>query len=365
MKKEKTKKTSAKAAEDQTVPGTAEDINNEAEATAIAPTSVATEGVETPNASESLSEDQITDNHLAGQTVVMVKPDDLTPNTESTKVYGDEVCPALEASIADEGIQNPLVVDRSSKTVIDGNSRLRVAIKLAKDAERENKPIQLIPVIFVDGGNDPLAMVASNVAREKSLEVKVREFVVYVDQEKKEAKLRRKMKLSVPPVEPSKSRDRAAAKVGLSATHLEEGREIVNCIDNLLVEGDERADRLREALNKRSVKRAQELAVEYGLITAKTEATTIPKKKKVNEPELPDAEGEIEGRVSVTESGPDTTATSSAATHIAALKALAAWCGEDEALELDEEKKTALGDAFAAADKAMTDAGIISVGSLN
>jgi hypothetical protein len=173
------------------------------------------------------------------------------------------------------------------------------------------------------------------------------------------------MKLSVPPVEPSKSRDRAAAKVGLSATHLEEGREIVNCIDNLLVEGDERADRLREALNKRSVKRAQELAVEYGLINAKTESTTVLKKKKVNEPELPDAEGEIEGRVSVTESGPDATATSSAATHIAALKALAAWCGEEEALELDEEKKTALGDAFAAADKAMTDAGIISVGSLN
>ena len=358
MKKEKTNKASVKAAEDMAAPGKAEGTEQiEAEATAIAPTSGAAEGVETPNASESLSLDQITDNHLAGQTVVMVKPDDLKPNTESTKVYGDEVCPALEASIADEGIQNPLVVDRSSKTVIDGNSRLRVAIKLT--AEK----IPLIPVIFVDGGNDPLAMVASNVAREKSLEVKVREFAVYVEQEKKEAKLRRKMKLSVPPVEPSKSRDRAAAKVGLSATHLEEGREIVNCIDNLLVEGDERADRLREALNKRSVKRAQELAVEYGLINAKTEATTVPKKKKVNEQEVSNAEGEIERRVSVTESGPDATATSSVAIHLASLKALAAWC--HDAPELDEQEKTELGDAFATAGKAMAEAGIMAAASLN
>lgn len=359
MKKENTKKASAKAAEDQAVPGTAEDINNEAEATAIAPTSVATEGVETPNATSEISEADLGDNHhLAGQIVVMVKTHDLKPNADSTKVYGDEVCPRLEASIADEGIQTPLLVDRATGTVINGNSRLKVANKLG---------IPALPVIYTDGGDDPLAVVASNVARKKTLETKVREFNIFEEEEKKENKLHRKLKTSVPPGEPSKSRHRAADKVGLGASHLEKGREIVKLIDQLLGSGDaDRANLLRNKLNDDSIKAAQELAAEFGLITPKAEATPVGKKGKGGKSEGAEGEATEEvDRVSVTEPVLNTTTASTAATHIAALKALTAWCGGDEASELDEEKKTALGDAFAAANKAMTDAGIVSVTSLN
>jgi hypothetical protein len=359
MKKENTKKASAKAAEDRAVPGTAEDINNEAEATAIAPTSVATEGVETPNATSEISEADLGDNHLAGASVVMVKTHDLKPNADSAKVYGDEVGEALEASIADEGIQTPLIVDRASGTVIDGSSRLKVATTLG---------IPFVPVIYVDDEKtNGLAMVASNVAREKTLEVKVREFIVYEEQEKKENKLRRKLKESVPPVGPSKSRDRAAEKVGLSATHLEKGREIVKIIDHLFDCGDaDRAKRLRATLNKDSIKTAQELATDFGLIMPKAEATPVGKNEKNKKPEAAEGEAMEEvDRILVTEPVLNTTTASTAASHIAALKALAAWCGGDEASELCEEKKTALGDAFAAANKAMTDAGIISVTSLN
>lgn len=359
MKKTKIKKASAKAAEDQPVPGKAEGTEKvEAEATAIAPTSVATEGVETPNADATVSEGEFGDNHLAGQSVVMVEPADLKPNADSLKVYGEEVCPALEASIADEDIQTPLIVDRDSGTVIDGNSRLKVATKLG---------IQFIPVIFVDGGDDPLAMVASNVAREKTLEVKVREFVVYLEEEKKQAKMRKKMKIAVPPLEPKKSRKRAALKVGFSATHLEKGCEIVKLIDQLLGSGDaDRANLLRKKLNTESVKAAEELAAEFGLITPKAKVTPVGKTENDGKSEVAEGEATEEvDRVSVTEPVLNTTAASTAATHIAALKALAAWCSGDEASELDEEEKTALGDAFSAANKAMTDAGIISVASLN
>lgn len=359
MKKEKNQKASVEAAEGQPVLGKAEDIDNEAEATAIASTSGATEGVETPNADAIVPEAYLGDNHhLAGQGVEMVKPDRLAPNADSLKVYGEEVCEALEASIADEGIQTPLIVDRATGTVINGNSRLKVATK---------QGIPFVPVIYTDGGDDPLAMVASNVVREKTLEVKVREFAVYLEDEKKQAKMRKKMKIAVPPLEPTKSRKRAALKVGASATHLEKGYEIVKAIDQLLGSGDaDRANLLRNKLNKDTVKAAQELAAEFGLITPKAKATPAGKTGKDGKSEVAEGEATEEvDRVSVTEPVLNTTTASTAATHIAALKALAAWCGGDEVSELDEEEKTALGDAFAAANKAMTDAGIISVASLN
>ena len=294
--------------------------------------------------------DGTTSNPLDGLKVVMVKAGELKLNSESSRLYGADIPPALQASIEDEGIQTPLMVDRRTGEVIAGNTRLMIAAKLGVDE---------VPVIYVDGDDNPLALVATNVAREKTVEMKVREFATYEAQEKLEAKLRRKSK--APTLGLKKSRDRAAAKVGLSASSLEMGREVVRALDGLEAKKDpDRANQLRAKLNEDGIKTAHELAISLGVIKSKTrsKADEAPKQKK--EMRSDTETGEVD-----TKDNEEWDHNAQAETHVRALRALATFCQEGEASELDKAMQKELGNAFAAASQAMTDAGITVTLSLN
>jgi hypothetical protein len=197
-----------------------------------------------------------------GDEVVMVETGELKLNPESTKIYGDQIVQSLLKSIEDEGIQTPLKVDRHTKIVLAGNARLRVAMDLG---------ITKSPVIYTNDSDSPLELVATNVAREKTVEAKIREFEIYVPQEKEKTKMRRRSK--VPKLEPSKSRDRAAKKVGLSASSLEMGMKVLKVITALEDEKDiEQAETLRETLNNDGINAAHKISIKCDAIKQKAQA---------------------------------------------------------------------------------------------
>lgn len=342
MKVSKSKVAPAKSAEDtQTTNAT-----GEAQSMELVEQNQSEDG---PKAASIESADKTTTNPLDGLKVVMVKAGELKPNSESSRLYGADIPPTLLASIEDEGIQTPLTVDRETGQVIAGNTRLMIATKLG---------IPEVPVIYVDGNVAPLALVATNVAREKTVEMKVREFIIYENQEKREAKTRRKSKVLT--VGPKKSRDRAAAKVGLSASSLEMGREVVRALDGLEAKKDpDRANRLRAKLNEDGIKPAHELAISLGVIKSKfrSKADEAPKQKKEMRSDTETGEGDAKD-------SEEWDHNAQAENHVRALQTLTTFCQEGEASELDAATKKRLGEAFAAASQAMTDAGILVPASL-
>ena len=193
-----------------------------------------------------------------------VEPDKLHLNPLSDNIYGSDVPAALLASITENDIQSPLIVAKVSMKVISGNTRLRVAQQLSKVK---------VPVLFVEtdltGEEEQNLVLSHNVSRDKTNEIRVREYECYLDIERELAKQRvaagKKGAATVPNLAPSKSRNVAADKVGGSHSSLETGLKVVKAIDKLTSDGKiQEASRLRKVLNENGYSPAKNLAVNQG-----------------------------------------------------------------------------------------------------
>lgn len=191
----------------------------------------------------------------------LVAVNTLKINPASDKIYGTEIPESLVSSIEEEGIQSPLIVCKNSRRIISGNTRLRIAQKLL---------ISEVPVIFLSGEISELEecnlILHHNVAREKSREMLVREYLEFQRVEIELGKERRKVRGKdkglgkVPNLEP-KSRNKAAERVGQSATSLDTGAKVLEVIENLSKHGrHNEGNRLREVLNEKGFSPALNLA---------------------------------------------------------------------------------------------------------
>ena len=190
-----------------------------------------------------------------------LEPQTLQANPLSESIYGNGMTDSLMASVREDGIQSPLVVCRNGLRVISGNTRLKVAKELG---------IAKVPVLFVEGEltseEERNLVLSHNVAREKTNEMKVREYRCYLEIEKGQAKQRaaavKKGSVKVPNLAPAKSRDVAADKVGGTHSSLQTGLKVVEAIDKLTADGRvDEAARLRKVLNDNGYSPAKNLAV--------------------------------------------------------------------------------------------------------
>ena len=190
-----------------------------------------------------------------------LEPQTLQANPLSESIYGNGMSDSLMASVREDGIQSPLVVCKDGLKVISGNTRLRVAKELG---------MAKVPVLFVEGEltseEERNLVLSHNVAREKTNEMKVREYRCYLEIEKGQAKQRaaavKKGSVKVPNLAPAKSRDVAADKVGGTHSSLQTGLKVVEAIDRLTADGRvDEANRLRNVLNERGYSPAKNLAV--------------------------------------------------------------------------------------------------------
>ena len=195
---------------------------------------------------------------------VMMDVDSIILNPLSDKVYGTDVSASLLASIGEIGVKDPVQVEPKTKMVVVGGSRVRASRMLG---------IKQIPGFYLDAGlsENQLAnlVMESNIARVKTPEMQVREFEQYLLLEKPLAALRKASKTinneGDQKVACGKSRDKAAAKVGPSASSLEDGLKVLKAMKDLKDSNLEaEAEELRQALNARGFSPALNLAISKG-----------------------------------------------------------------------------------------------------
>ena len=210
---------------------------------------------------EGVSERSPASNALLSEGMHWLEPDTLLANPLSELIYGNDMTGCLLASVREDGIQSPLVVCKDGLKVISGNTRLRVAKELG---------MAKVPVLFVEGEltseEERNLVLSHNVAREKTNEMKVREYRCYLEIEKGQAKQRaaavKKGSVKVPNLAPAKSRDVAADKVGGTHSSLQTGLKVVEAIDRLTADGRvDEVNRLRNVLNEKGYSPAKNLAV--------------------------------------------------------------------------------------------------------
>lgn len=236
--------------------------NSEAEAAVTASTSKATVNVQAHNAQGNVVEAEGGGNILPWGEVVLVNTADLKANPLSELVYGSEISPALSISIEEEGIKDPIIVSKNGGVILSGHTRVEVAKRLG---------IMKVPVVYLDRDTtedeQEKFVFIYNTVRDKTPEIKVREFEHYLRNEKAVAADRKanaaRGKQDVPNLEQGKSRDRAAAKVGVSASSLEDGIKVLETVKKLKESGSEGdAEELRNALNGKGYNSALKLAVD-------------------------------------------------------------------------------------------------------
>jgi len=199
----------------------------------------------------------------------------LHTNPLSDAIYGSTIPDSLLASVMEDGIRSPLVVGRENLNVISGNSRLRVAQQLG---------LPQVPVLFLEGEltneEEQNLVLIHNSVRVKSNEMRVREYRCYLKIEKALARQRvangRSRSAKVQTFTPSKSRELAAQKVGVSYTSLEAGVKVVLTIEKLTREGSPKnAARLKKALEEHGYSPAKNLAIKQKWLL-----DDVPEKKK-------------------------------------------------------------------------------------
>lgn len=178
-------------------------------------------------------------------------PEDLKNHLLNIEIYGDKPDKEFVKLIEENGITEPIVVNHDD-VIISGHRRNQAAKILG---------LKEVPV-YVVNLDDPLEveklLIISNKQREKSNEIKAREFKKLKRIEEKLAAKRMKSGKAPDPVvnltqgqKSLKSRDIAAEKVGMSGSTAEAAAEVVDKIDELEAEGEtEQANELRETLNK-------------------------------------------------------------------------------------------------------------------
>lgn len=181
-------------------------------------------------------------------------PDSLKNHLMNIEIYGDKPNDEILESISKVGIQAPIIIT-SNNVIISGHTRNQCARKLG---------LKEVPVIvrgdLVDELDIREAIIEANRQREKTNEIKAREFKHLKQIEEERAKKRQKAskgrgkkgKENFPDLlETGQSRDKAAEKVGMSGKTAEAAAEVVEVIDELESEGETaKANEIRETLNK-------------------------------------------------------------------------------------------------------------------
>jgi len=222
--------------------------------------------------------------------IYWVETEKLQLNPLSDNIYGSDVPATLLASIKENDIRSPLIVSKSTMKVLSGNTRLRVAQQLSKEK---------IPVVFVEANlteeDEQNLILSHNVARDKTNEMRVREYNCYLEIEKKLANQRRASPRSstakVQKFAPSKSREIAAEKVGVSHTSLETGVKVVQAIDSLLEQGQvDNAKRLRKVLEENGFSGAKNLAINQKWLSEADSKKTAKVRKSTKSTQKPSVE---------------------------------------------------------------------------
>jgi len=193
-----------------------------------------------------------------------VDPKNLKNHLLNIKLYGDKPDQELKKLIDENGVLEPIVVTPDN-TIISGHRRNQCAKMLG---------LKEVPVIIRQDLTDPLeiekALILSNKQREKSTELKAREYQRLKEIEAEQAKVRQKtlnnkdeaLRENVPQAR-GKSSDLAAKEVGMSGKTAEKASKVVEKIDELEESGEvEEAAELRETLNKSVSGAAKKIAPE-------------------------------------------------------------------------------------------------------
>jgi len=211
-----------------------------------------------------------------------VDPKNLKNHMLNIKLYGDKPDPELKKLIDENGVLEPIVVTPDN-TIISGHRRNQCAKMLG---------LKEVPVIIRQDLTDPLeiekTLILSNKQREKTTELKAREYQRLKEIESEQAEKRMKTGKTDPKVnlpegqKKGQSRDIAAKEVGMSGSTAEKASKVVEKIDELEEAGAvEEAAELRETLNKSVSGAARKIAPEK------------PKPKPFNEKTIDDLFGKL------------------------------------------------------------------------
>ena len=211
-----------------------------------------------------------------------VDPKNLKNHLLNIKLYGDKPDQELKKLIEENGVLEPIVVTPDN-TIISGHRRNQCAKMLG---------LKEVPVIIRQDLTDPLeiekTLILSNKQREKTTELKAREYQRLKEIEAEQAEKRMKTGKTDPKVnlpegqKKGQSRDIAAKEVGMSGSTAEKASKVVEKIDELEEAGAvEEAAELRETLNKSVSGAARKIAPQK------------PKPKPFNEKTIDDLFGKL------------------------------------------------------------------------
>lgn len=191
-------------------------------------------------------------------------PNNLKNHLLNIELYSDKPDPEFVELVRENGVTEPIMVTQEN-VIISGHRRNQAAKMCG---------LKEVPVVIVDLKDEldiQKMLVICNKQREKTKEIRAREYKILKEIEEKQAKLRLKTstggkeprpKENLPEAEKhsekqGQSRDLAAKEVGLSGKTAEDAAKVVEEIDRLEAEGDtEGAEALREELNNKSVSSA-------------------------------------------------------------------------------------------------------------
>ena len=330
-----------------------------------------------------------TQNNLADiRRVTDVALDDLEPHPLSTAIYGNEDESTLVESVRKEGVLTPLIVNSANSRIVSGNTRYK-ACKVAK--------CSTVPVMYVTltEEEEKIRLVTSNVARIKTNTQRTLEFNALLEIFKAKARVGEKDE-SDTTAGLKKSQDKAAAIVGLGAASLKKGAAVLAAAETLEAKGDkDGSEKLRKLLDgqrgfdpsfkaavkmgviappkKRSKKNKQETnsdvpqegSLEEVTSAEDSQGNSAEKTDKSENSELATIGGDgcTKKVLTQTNSSPVSKLEGVLAELVPLLETLASWTDEEKAAAAHSLQK--LEGALATTRKAMTDAGIISVTSLN
>lgn len=208
----------------------------------------------------------------------------LKPHPKNAAIYGQEDVRALAARIQQSNWIKPLVATTEHR-IISGHRRWQAAQLLAIDA---------VPVEFraFENEEDELeALLLENENRDKTTEQKVREAQEWEAIERERARQRQQIagelfgrgqdepneklvpNLAQPIADAGKSRDKAAAKVGMKRSSYDKAKKVVKKADELRKNGESaKAEQLISTLNHKSVDKAFNQAMRLDMTEQANEA---------------------------------------------------------------------------------------------
>lgn len=172
--------------------------------------------------------------------IMMVPPEDLKPHPINKEIYGDEIDDEFVESVR-SGLVEP-VVATADMTIISGHRRVMASSALDWD---------LVPTVVRDDLTDPLdveeALILANRQREKTNEQKAREYKRLKEIEQARAHKggrgnKKTLDLNSPTFK-SRSDTKAAEAAGMGRTTAQKAEKVIDAIDQMKVNGNEKEAR--------------------------------------------------------------------------------------------------------------------------